>query len=123
MYTNLVLINRNTRRFITNRVNIKTPCTQFRQSVKMKYGLFRSTRNETASIIHVTPITINNRRYNVKLKFRLVKMFEINMNFVVMCAIHAIQLPIFICVQFTTMSCTFIMCCHLFKLLLSFTNS
>lgn len=35
-YTNLFLIKRNTRRFITNKVNINTPWIEFSESVKMK---------------------------------------------------------------------------------------
>lgn len=70
MYTNLFLIKRNTRRFKTNRTNIKMPWHEFVKSVNIKNLLFSSMTNEMPSITHVIPITMNKRRYSVKLKFR-----------------------------------------------------
>lgn len=66
--TNLFLIKRNTLRLSTNNTNIMTPCAQFQMSVSIKYGLSGDKKYEIPSIIHVTPITIDNRTYKRKLK-------------------------------------------------------
>lgn len=68
IYTNLFLIKRNTRRFITNSTNIKTPWLVLQISVKRNKSFSGDIMNEIPSMLQVTPITINNRKYIVKLK-------------------------------------------------------
>lgn len=69
-HTNLFRIKQSTRRFSTNSMKIKMPCVQFQMSVNKKQTLSRDTKYEIPSIIHVTPINIDSRKYNKKLKFR-----------------------------------------------------
>lgn len=60
------LIDRNTCRFITNIMKMKTPCSVLQMSDSKSTGCSGGAINERTSVVHRMPITMNNRRYNEK---------------------------------------------------------
>lgn len=60
--TNLFLIKRNTRRFMTNSTNINTPCILLQMSVSKKKLLCGDIKNEIISMLQFTPMTMNSRK-------------------------------------------------------------
>lgn len=66
----LCLININTRRFSTNKMNIQTPCNERQISVNSENVLSRDIKYDSSDMLWVMPVITNSRKYSLKLIFR-----------------------------------------------------
>lgn len=69
--TNLCLININTRRFSTNKINIHTPCNESKSSNTSENVLSRDIKYESSETLCVIPVIMNSRKYSLKLLFKI----------------------------------------------------
>lgn len=67
----LCLININTRRFSTNKMNIQTPCNERQISVNSENVLSRDIKYDSSDMLWVMPVITNSRKYSLKLIFQI----------------------------------------------------